>query len=276
MELSYIIPISNSGKSDFAIRVKNLQYIYNAFLKQQCDIQMEIIFVEQICDKHRIPYKAKLKLAGANTRVITVEYPVYNKGWCINVGARVASAPVIMIGEADCLRRDTHYCNLTVELFLARKLPWAFAWDNIEYLSRDKSNQYMDGCQLDYPRSRCIPRPNGPEGGILIYSRAFYMDIGGMNEWLQGLGGPDNELADRARHYTDTYIMLEGTIYHLWHPIIKPKEGDKGRHYNKKIVRYQRKNMNIVALKLAQYKNQIGNVNQPLCALSSYYEMRTS
>lgn len=276
MDLSYIIPISNSGKSDFGIRVKNLQYIYDVFLAAQQDIRMEVVFVEQVCDSCLPTYASKLKLTNKNTRVITISWPVYNKGWSVNVGVVAASAPVIMIGEADCLRRDTHYCNRTVENFVCRKNSWAFAWDNIEYLSREKSKQYMNGCQFDYPRPRCIPRPNGPEGGILIYQREFYLNIGGMNEWLQGLGGPDNELADRARHISDTYVMLEGSIYHLWHPIVKPKESDKNRNYNKKIVRFQRKNMNTVAPRLAKYKNHIGDTKYPLCKHKSYFEMRTS
>jgi predicted glycosyltransferase involved in capsule biosynthesis len=273
-EVSYIIPVSNGGRKDFPIRCGNLQYLYDNFLMRQQNINYEVIFASQTVSKQFPPYQKRLRLQ-ANTRVIELNYPTFNKGWCINVAVKAAKSPIIFVAEADCFSAYPDYLFTMTNIFRASNLKWSFGWDGLQYLTQYESAQVMRGDQIESQGRRHKAHPGGPEGGILVYDRDWYLKIGGHNEWVEGLGGPDNEMADRAKWWSKTYSKLPGDILHLWHPTVKGSyHRDPQRLYNKQILNVQRSSMAQMAPKLA--RAGIGNPKAPACSRTTYYRMRVS
>ena len=274
LELSYIIPVSNGGRPDFAVRCRNLQFIYDSFIMKQKEVQFEVIFVEQTVSRQFPHYAKNIRIDKDNTRFIHISWPVFNKGWCINVGARAAQSPVIVVAEADCFSIDGTYFFSILNNFLSGEHKWAFGWDALQYLSQYESMQIMRGDQIAPRGRRYRPYSGGPEGGILVYNRGWYLKIGGHNEFVQGLGGPDNEMADRAKWWSKSYTKLNADILHLWHPQVKGSyRRDGHRVYNKQIIKLQRNYMANIAPRIA--KTTIGDPNKPACGKKTYVQMRS-
>lgn len=278
-DLSYIIPVSNNGKPDFRHRVANLQFIIDKFLRVQENLEYEVIFVEQVTNPKLPTYQQSVSLPAKGFRWVHISYPEYNKCWSINVGARMSFATVIAIAEADVFSPSERYLNEILMWFRAKAKPWAFGWDRLKYLNQAETKAILRQNTVQLPTTVggiVMPKRSGPEGGVLIYDREWYLKIGGHNEWMQGLGGPDNEMADRAKWWSKTYHKIPLLIYHLWHPVVKPVLGATGGHraYNRQIVRFQRNAMETMAPKLA--KQPHGNVLYPLCSKKTYVQMRST
>lgn len=250
MSLSYIIPLANIGHPDFFDRVNNVQRQLNEYPE---DIQ--IIIVEQrIMDV--IPTFFRQLSIPKNATYYRLEYPVFNKSWCINLGVKKSKYGNIIIGESDCTPEHSHkYFTDLLNYVDKNNTKWMFGWDRIKYYNKDHSDVYRDD----------EPKKGMAEGGLQYFNKDFFWSIGGSNEFLQELGTIDNELVRRAE-LNGGYHKFNHTIIHHWHEWNKMKKDNwkfaEHRNDNKKIYYWVDKHKKESIEFLNKYKS--GDITLPL------------
>ena len=258
--LSVIIPLANAyNGSAMPQREEALSFALENFYAKHSEI--EVILV---CQNYDLPMSVYDSLqAVKNNKIIALQYPVFNKGWCCNVGARAAMYDHICIAESD-MWCDKPYLNNAVAFMVREKLSWCFGWNSLtytDYSSRESIVKYNK--LFSEPGILTVsPKRGSSEGGIVLFSRAFFLAIGGCNEWFEELGGPDNELAFRAKAASGSYIAFPQKVYHLWHPRVRDN-GDDTRKRNRSLYKYTVKNVRAVNRFLSRCG--FGNKNFPLC-----------
>lgn len=236
-KISWIIPAYALDEH----RQRNLAYHKNNFLANQEDVEIEVLVVEQDKKKH----------------------PVFNKSWLCNRGVLAAAHNDIVIADMDVYSTSTTYVRDLFDWIRRRDLAWAFGWTRLLY-------QGCDGKGFD---RNDWPEPGINEGGIVYFSKDLWRKMGGANEWVKELRGPDNELALKARYLTGYHIGFPHSLFHRWHPVSPMKYG-RNKAKNKEILKYTRKNM-VKVLDLLKKQNW-GDVDGPYCGKSSFFEARTS
>lgn len=233
-DLSYIIPIYKPDK----YRLASLKYHTEEFLHKQVDVDVEVLVMEQDHVKH----------------------PVFNKQWLCNRGVRKAKADTIAIADVDV------YCSHQEYLYECLKkmnsCSWCFGWDRLIY---EPNGPIGNAIRDDYPY------PGVQEGGIVFFRKQLWQDMGGANEYIKALNGPDNDIAMRAYYITRTYEQLAVTLNHRWHP----KSVEKGpyKKLNKGILKYTRQHPDEVISLLKQHK--WGAAEGPYSEKQSFYQART-
>lgn len=211
--VSIIIPLGCSQETDVN---QSLPYRHAALL---CALKnfygkhddIETIIVTQNYDFPDTPEASVIRLAS----------PVFNKGWCINVGVQAAKNDMICIAESDMYGAEP-YLNDVIKFMIQKNLLWCFGNDCTIFTTEIQRKAVMAGHtsgigELD----RRIPVPDGYEGGFLFFNRNFFLGLGGCNEWFEELGCIDNELVLRAQAVTGTYELYPVNAWHLWHPECK-------------------------------------------------------
>lgn len=212
--LSVVIPLGNAfdGKA-MSERYEALKFaIENFYLKHPA---VEIILV---CQNFEPPQVEGIK-------VVRLSYVTFNKGWCINVGARVASGKYLCIAESDMFCYDANLVD-TIGFMCNRSVPlkWCFAWSALVYTTEEQRKMIMQCEAITGDLNTVEPKSGMSEGGLVMFERDFFLNtLGGCNEWFEELGGPDNELARRAQTATGTYSAYPQVVYHLWHPKCREK-----------------------------------------------------
>lgn len=237
VELSYIIPIFKPDK----YRLASLKYHTEVFLAKQKGVDFEVIVMEQDCAKH----------------------PVFNKQWLCNRGVRKAKAPMVAIADVDVYCNHAEYLSVCMKKDRESRLQWFFGWDRLIY---ESNTQIRSSIRDDYPY------PGVQEGGIVFFRKELWGDMGGANEYIKALNGPDNDIAMRAYYVTRTYDQVGVTLNHRWHP----KSTEKGpyKKLNKGILKYTRHNPDEVINLLKQHK--WGAAAGPYSEKQSFYQARTS
>jgi len=231
LNIDYIIPVYKPDK----YRKENLKRSID-FVMSQIEIDINLIVVEQdldICEK-------------------------FNKPWLCNLGVRQAESDYVVIGDMDVTGSyPRQMCSATG--FLNR---WGFLWNRLEYLGKNDGDALQ---RLDFPY------PGINEGGMVYFWKELWIAMGGANECMWGLGGPDNEIAMKAQYITGYNHSYPATLTHLWHPISKMKKA-KSREVNREILKYTRRfpDKTIKMLK----KEDWGNPKGPYSMNMSFYEMR--
>jgi glycosyltransferase involved in cell wall biosynthesis len=158
-------------------------------------------------------------------KVIVVNYPIFNKGWCINIGVRAASSAFVCIAESDMYSYEAHLLRV-VQWMKLKNLKWGFAWNALIYTTEQQRDRIMSNLPSEGEMNVVSPKAGLSEGGLVMFERAFFLSIGGCNEWFEELGGPDNELAFRARVASNTYEAFFQVVVHLWHPKCRVKTSE--------------------------------------------------
>jgi len=104
---------------------------------------------------------------------------------------------------------------------------------------------------------------------VVVFSRGLWKEMGGANEWIRELRGPDNDLATRARYVTGEYSAFPCTLTHQWHPKSSMKK-TKWLKSNLSILKYTNK-FPWRVVKLLKMQNRGGE--RPYCD-KSFYESR--
>lgn len=245
MKVDYIIPVYKPDE----YRKENLKRSIE-FVKSQKGVDVNLIVVEQdlnVCSK-------------------------FNKPWLCNLGVRQAKTEHIIIGDMDIVNCniDSGIGNKKTEYFFCSALElitnttdWGFLWNRLKYVGKTKTDPLQ---RVDFPY------PGINEGGIVYYQKELWKNyMGGANECLWGLGGPDNDVAMRAQYITGYSESYPATLIHQWHPISKMKKS-KSRNVNREILKYTRRfpDKTIKMLK----KENWGNPKGPYSMNMSFYEMR--
>ena len=138
----------------------------------------------------------------------------YNRAWALNVGARLARAPLLIFHDNDMLvprRYAAEHCRWREAGFEVMNLKRL-----IFYLGRQLTEETLSRGRLG---KHCQPTQvmqNAQAGGSLAITAEALEAIGGLDEGFSGWGGEDNEFWERActrRVWPWGYLPL----VHLWH-----------------------------------------------------------
>ncbi len=189
-------------------------------------------------------------------------WPEFNKGWLLNIGVNQSKADYVAIVDVDVVPMQANYYQNVIAFMHERKLRWCFGWDRLVYDGKDGGNPERD----DWPS------PGIQEGGIVLFERSLWQEMGGANEHVRELRGCDNELALCAMYVSGTRTACSGTLHHYWHPR-SPMKKTRWKKNNIGILAYTLKHTKQV-IKLKK-KQQNGSSKGPYCRKKSFYEWRT-
>ena len=268
MRLDVIIPLCDMFPRSTDERLHTLNFALRQFYAKQTGIKLRMIFVEQSLGAP-VRYLPKIAaLPGIEVVKVSIQHPVFNKGWCTNVGVKHVTSPVFMLAEADMFCVD-NYLATAVAWMEETQSKWCFGWNDLYYTTKEEKRMLMAGLPLIRlgPGRRTRPKRRMAEGGFVLFDTQFFKDMGYANEWIQELGGPDNDLAERARYMTGYYRMFKQQVFHLWHERV-PLKNRPTRQNNIYIIKLTRRNTSKVQVVL-QAANP-GQKEEPRCAIGPW------
>ena len=231
MSVSVIIPVSALVMKAVPKRLEALQYAIKDMYTG-----VEVIVVEQSLDG-KFYFLPHLK----GVRCVELRHPVFNKGWCMNVGAKHANNDHLVFADADMYVKAS-YLRQFKEWLSARGCLWAFAWNRLIYTNDQQRYVALNNNGGLHGLPHETPRRGLSEGGLVGFYKPFFYGIGQYNECIVELGGPDSEIIIRAYNKTKTYDMFNQTVFHLWHPQI-PKRTRPTRRQNIQIIHRLKKDV---------------------------------
>lgn len=266
--LDVIIPLCNLVPTSLRSRVDTLNYAMKQFYVGQHDVHLTLIFVEQSLDG-KIYYLDNLEIpTGIDVKKVEIQYPNFNKPWCLNVGFKRGDSPFVMFADSDIVAYDDYF-GRAVKWLMDKNFKWCFAWNKLYYADYLEKREvvYLGKDRFKHIDTTFFKPSRGVnEGGFVLYRRAFYEAIGMGNEFFEQLGGPDNEQAMRATHVSKTYEMFDQLIYHLEHEQTN-KSARPERKRNIMMYRAEAKDMD-KAVRLLRGLEPGGN--EPYCATKKF------
>lgn len=265
-KISCIIPFGDmaNGKA-VGDRLRTLIFSLRTFYSRCSDMETVVV-----CQNTQLAFLDDMPLS--NVRTIQVRYPIFNKSWLLNVGVKATAAPFVVLAEAD-MWAQTPMLPEAVKWLERGRLQWGFAWNRLFYTNHEDKELLLNTgvAPLERPKRIVKPTKGYSEGGFLVARRRFFEQIGACNEWLEELGGIDNEFVHRARWSTGTYRGFPQLVYHLWHDKVRQRRAPS-RLKNVDILRYvQRKTLGCIRVLRAE---PWGNPERPYCADRSFCQAR--
>jgi len=266
MTLDVIISLSCLTPTSVEERWNSLNHALKHFYAKQTGIDMRVIIVRQRLGSEEFPKIEAPK--SMEVKEITIQYPIYNKGWGLNVGAKASNAKWILLADSDMFCFSDYFRNL-IAWAKSKDLKWAFAWDQIYYYTEKEKKWMMKGESWgdECPKFLHEPSRGYSEGGLVLFDRQAYLDMGGTCEWIQELGGIDTVMIDQTIHcyggfHKEFKNKFPMKVYHLWHPQT-PKNKRPTRKENIRLIQWLRSNP-----KAREYlrKVNIGQLDQPKSA----------
>lgn len=273
MIINYIIPLcKNVAQDDAQDRLDNLNSIITRSLARQSCCTVRLILIEQITEDNgeayflpRVDRTTKLEIVSQ-----TVRYPIFVKGWLYNIGAHMVDGEHLVMGESDCICLEDAMMPL-VRQVEDKNVPWMVGWSKLYYTNQNEKRAFLAGGTLRFERNEGItPRKFKAEGGLVYFKKDFFQSLGGYSEWLVELGGPDNDIAFRARWFSGKYESFNCRIYHLWHEYIKVLER-KTRIQNLEKLKYMYENPKKICRGFRALRGLTGR-NVPMCELIDYWK----
>lgn len=220
--ISVIIPLCHLVRKAHKARLEAVQKALEDFYQG-----VEVIVVEQSLDGEYY-FIPRLKAT-----CVRIAYPMFNKSWCLNVGAKKAKGDILVFADADMYAKNYPWKKL--EQWMNNR-SWGFCWDTLTYTKHDRHRQmvFAGSHPLGIPPEK--PCPGLSEGGLVAFKKDFFCEIGMYNERLQELGGIDNEIIIRAKYKDHKYEMFPFHIYHLLHPQ-KKKSSRPTRQENIRVLK---------------------------------------
>jgi len=270
--VNVIIPVcKNVVQNDCEDRLENLQIILNRFLAKQADVHVRAIIVEQTTNEK--PYFLPRLTIPKEIAVVKkhISYPMFYKGWCYNVGMRLAEGEHLVFGESDCASPDNSLLARILAFVENGRFSWAIGWDKLYRIGRRERQTYAEGFKFKPGGAEWIPpRPHKAEGGLVYLPRRFFLRLGGYSEFLKGLGGYDNDICFRAKYLSGKYPKCrKGTLMHLYHEFYNVKT-DRNRLDNLAILECLYKNAAHVCRQYSTLGDVIGG-NVPIDHIKSFW-----
>ena len=137
----------------------------------------------------------------------------YARSWTLNVGARAARSPVLVLHDNDMIVPCDYAAEAvghTVE-----------GWDFLDlkrftfYLRDDDTRMVFDGGALRSDLPATIVQ--NLRGASIVAAREAYFNIGGFDESFVGWGGEDNEFWERAEAHGRVWQWGYLPFVHLFH-----------------------------------------------------------
>jgi len=262
--IDVIIPVCNMVEESFEDRIETLNFSLEHFYAKQQLTNIRVIIVEQSLDGKLFPYLNRIKCPeGLDIKFIDIHNETFNKQWCTNCGVKKSDREYIAIAECDMFSMNDKYFGEAMLHMEQRDLQWAFGWNKLYYTEKEDKVAIIKGEDIDWDKRKHVePKRGYSEGGIVFYKREFFNDFGMANEFVKGLGGPDNELSSRAEFVSKTYASVPQTVIHLWHTT-KNKTQMGHRKNNQTIIGISRRNTK----KVNEYLTSLnmGYIKVPVC-----------
>lgn len=213
MRFSYITVV----RIDSPERSRNLSLVLEWLVSLP---EMEIILIEQDAtprlDARQLPDKVGYFYQQETGR--------FNKSRAMNAGYKIARGKVLVFGDADMVMPINKLMVACVgcEKTFAAINPYV----NVVDLSPALSETFNP---VELPPDD-TPSVSGPNrfgageflcfaGGIFVIRKAFFEQLGGMDESFCGWGGEDDAMSIKINRTTrDHAVAQSGTAFHLWHP----------------------------------------------------------
>ena len=144
------------------------------------------------------------------------------RSWALNVGARHARAPILVLHDNDMLASVDYVSEIIRHV--ARGYEVVNLKRFVFYVSEEESPRAIEG--VAGLRS-CTPEAvvqNLEGGGSVAITREAFERIGGMDESFVGWGGEDSEFWERAA-LLKVWSWTSLPLVHLWHPA-QPRKQD--------------------------------------------------
>lgn len=213
--IAVVLPV---GGAD---RIEHFRWVLRAFLAQTVD-GLEVVVAEHGDGSYE-------PAVGDSVRYVHLprgEEEGFNKSRALNRGVEAASAPLVLLHDADVVPPADYVEGVVRRLDAGWEAvrPIRFAF----HLDRDDSRAFLEH------RGRRLPRAvetviQNNDGLSTALRRDIYFEIGGHDERFEGWGGEDTEFLQRLR----TRRLYPGAYsfgVHLWHPPApKLVSGDRNR-----------------------------------------------
>lgn len=204
----FIIPIFEIDNS-FDYRLRSLDIILKLIPNNVHVILVELFEFENEQRKlKRIEWLRNIDLYKNITYVDIYYDGKFNKSWMYNVGYKYALTNKLLFGESECYTFDPCYFDNLYTFVESYNLHFCMGWNRIKYIDKDNHTLEIDK----------FFKRGSTEGGIVYFRKKFFEMIYGYNEFIELLGGMDNEINNRAYYYIHDIPLFESTLYHLWHP----------------------------------------------------------
>ena len=203
------------GEGDDGARRANLEIVLARLARSPA---IETIVVEQ----DRVPrLSGELPLPRARHLFVRNDGP-FNKGWGLNVGARLASGSELAFLDADVLvgkSLDNAFA------LCAREFAMVKPYVRLADLTRAQTRALRAGTLVPLaidPRRQAreaIGESTVLCGGLFVLRRDAFMHIGGFDERFVGWGGEDDAMTIKVERARLSCVELDDEIaLHLWHP----------------------------------------------------------
>ena len=232
MKFSYIITHKEGTES----RKKNL--LFTLGLVSSIKDEMEIILVEQDktskIDKRVLPLNCK--------HIFAYNDGLFNRGWGLNVGFKYSKGRAVALADNDIIIDPQVLMECFA--FCLRDCEAIKPFNKVMDLGEQETNDILtnqkslDSLTCDHGRERtgisfC--------GGLVIFRREAYEQIGGYDERFVGWGGEDDAMSRFKIPLLENVYILEDIAFHLWHERTKMDSHYQPNYLNnlKLILDYQ-------------------------------------
>lgn len=244
MSLSCLTPVSVD------LRFAHLNFSLESFYAKQDGLNKVIIVRQHLQDEKFPEIKTPKKL---NVDFIDIKYPLYNKMWSLNYGVKKSKADWVILADADMWCPANYFNNLIVDSE-KKNLKWRFAWNTLYYANDKETENIVNGKSWggETTRQTHHPKRGYSEGGLVLFNRKAYLDMGGCCEFIQELGGCDTFTLDQTLYnyggFSEKTNRFENNypvkIYHLEHPQVK-KSSRGTRRENISLIHWARNNKQV-------------------------------
>lgn len=218
--VSYLITYRESGSPD---RRENLLTVLR-WLAQWPDVQTIVIEQDTVA-------RLEPGLPSAGDPLLAYNPGPFNKGWGLNVAARLSRNPLLAIGDADVLA--PHTLAEAVERCRQGQHSAVKPYRRVADLTPEESERVRGGNWGSMPaRARDAARHRGPfAGGLFVIQRDAYWRLGGFDERFRGWGCEDSAMTVKLRRAQVPSAMIDAQpALHLWHP--RSQETTFGQPYH--------------------------------------------
>jgi len=148
----------------------------------------------------------------------------FNRGASRNVAARAATAPILIIADADTIPDPEAVCQ-GVDLVASERAPWVIPYEKLRYYNLSERATLR---RLEFPPDPAITigEPWDEDdwehkitswAGCLILRRVDYWRAGGYDERFAGWGGEDNAMQLALDTLVGPHHRMDSFIQHLSH-----------------------------------------------------------
>ena len=202
-KITFIIGYRHSNE-----RLQNLRRVLEWLTPFQ---GMDIILIEQ--DKHS-------KISELNLRAkhifIKSENP-YNRSWAFNVAAKYATTPILIFGDSDLIMHPNSFIQAVQQIDNFDVVnPYNSVIDLTPQESSMDINSILQINKIGRGEADGDIQKTNLCGGIIIFRKDKFMEIGGFPEDFLGWGGEDDMMTIKVKSFLN-YTTIPNKCYHFYH-----------------------------------------------------------